>query len=138
MAQKFVLEFEEKHHILEVDGIEYEVPQRTAEIENKIKEHDEALSEHTEYENNMSILEILFGKKAAKTMFPDTKSTNLDKLSKCAKIALAAYYSALNEAKSEELTKSMEKLKPYVNNIDKAMKSINQVNTANFVKNKKK
>ena len=67
---KFVLEFEEKHHILEVDGVEYMIPHRTAELEEKIAEHDANVGKFSEYENNMSMLAILFGEKAAKQNLP--------------------------------------------------------------------
>ncbi len=139
MSNKFVLEFEEKHHILEVDGIEYEIPQRTPELEELIKLHDEDVSNNTEYDNNMKMLEILFGQQNAHQMFPDKDKTNLDKLSKCAKIALSAYYSSLNSVKDEELANTMKEIRPIINEIDKVTKNINHINQAKFVnKNKKK
>lgn len=145
MAEKFILEFEEKHHILEVDGKEYEVPQRTAELEDKISEREKTLGEKTEYESNMSLLEILFGKKAAKTMFPSEKTTNLDKLSKCAKMALAAYYTTLENAKEEDREKNMakvervlEKAKQFVDGAERMDKISNKKNTEKFINSKKK
>ena len=47
-------EFEEKHHFLEVDGTQYEIPQRTEKLQKKIREHDEKVQEMTEYEANFS------------------------------------------------------------------------------------
>lgn len=145
MAEKFILEFEEKHHILEVDGVEYEVPERTAAIEEKIAEREKELENRSEYDNNFSLLEILFGKKAAKTMFPDKETTNLDKLSQCAKMALAAYYTELENAKEEERGRRMEKteealkrVKGLVSDTEAIGKKISKANTANFVKSKKR
>lgn len=123
---KMTLDYIEKHHILEVDGKEYEIPQRTVEIEAKIKEHDETIEVYTEYENNMKMLEILFGEKAAKEMFPDVKTTNLDKLSKCVKMALAAYYSTLHAEKDEAISKTVKELKTVLKEINRAKESINK------------
>lgn len=135
---KFVLEFEEKHHILEVDGVEYMIPHRTAELEEKIAEHDANVGKFSEYENNMSMLAILFGEEAAKQMFPDGEQTNLDKLSKCAKLAVAAYYATLQSVKDEEVRQSAEELKPILKSLNDVSKNIDKINTANFVRKKGK
>ena len=108
---KMTLEYTEKHHMLEVDGIEYEIPQRTAELEAKIKEHDEKVKEMSEYDGNMSLLEIFFGKKNSKKMFPDKASTNLNKLAKCVRLATAMYladYMLMKDASIKEQLDSME------------------------------
>ena len=138
MSNKYVLEFEEKHHILEVDGIEYEIPQRTSKLEEQIKIHDENVVNNTEYHNNMTMLEILFGKENAHQMFPDKDKTNLDKLSKCAKMALVAYYSNLNSVKNEELNKAVKEVRPLINEIDKVAKSMNHINKTKFVNKRNK
>ncbi len=36
----------------------------TAELAEKVREHDEAISKMSEYESNMNLLEIFFGKEA--------------------------------------------------------------------------
>ena len=109
---KTVLTFEEKHHILEVDEVEYEIPQRTAELEEKIREHDAKLPELTEYEGNMLLLEILFGKEKAQQMFPDGKNTNLDKLAKVSKVAIALYMAEFQNIKNEKLKEQMKEIQP--------------------------
>ena len=91
MSNKTVVKFEEKHHILEVDGVQYEIPQRTAALEKLIRERDAKINEMTEYESNMRLLEILFGADKARQMFPDGEQTNLDKLEMCTKTAIALY-----------------------------------------------
>lgn len=95
---KLTLEYKEVHHILEVDKKEYEIPKRTVKIAKALKEHDEKLSRMDEYQSNMEVLYILFGEEKAKEMFPDGEDTNLDKLLKCVKLALAAFYAEFNEA----------------------------------------
>ena len=115
--QKTVFEYEEKHHILEIDGVEYEIPQRTAELEKKIREHDEKLKDMTEYEGNISMLEILFGKANAKKMFPDKEKTNLDKLSKCTSIAIGLFMYEYNTARTEEMKNKMAEVQPFLTQI---------------------
>ena len=114
---KTVFEYEEKHHILEIDGVEYEIPQRTAELEKKIREHDEKLKDMTEYEGNMSMLEILFGKANAKKMFPDKEKTNLDKLSKCTSIAIGLFMHEYNTARTEEMKSKLNEVQPFLTQI---------------------
>jgi len=110
--QKTKLEYTEKHHVLEVDGIEYEIPQRTAELEKKIVEHDKKLKDMTEYEGNMAMLEILFGKKKAAQMFPDKDKTNLDKLAKCTNVAVDLYMLEYNKLQREKLKVKMAEINP--------------------------
>lgn len=88
---KATLNYTEKHHVLVVDGVEYEIPQRTAELEERLKEHDEKVKDMTEYDGNMEMLGILFGEDNAKQMFPDKKTTNLNKLAECTRMAVAFY-----------------------------------------------
>lgn len=120
MQNKTVFEYEEKQRILEVDGVEYEIPQRTAELEKKIREHDEKLKDMTEYEGNISMLEILFGKANAKKMFPDKEKTNLDKLSKCTSIAIGLFMYEYNTARTEEMKNKMSEVQPFLTEIKNA------------------
>lgn len=100
---KLTLEYTEKKHTLEVDKKEYEIPKRTVKITRALKAHDERLLEADEYESNMEVLKILFGKESVKVMFPEEEDTNLDKLLACTKLALAAFYADFNEIKKEEM-----------------------------------
>ena len=109
---KIKLEYEERNHIIEVDGVEYVVPARTPELEEKLKKHDENIEGRTEYENNIELLNILFGKENTKKMFPTKKDTNLDKLSKCAKISIELFMYDFNEIQKENIEKKLGKVKP--------------------------
>ena len=116
---KYVFEYEEKHHIICVDGVDYEVPQRTAAIEEKLKEHDRKIPEMSEYEGNMNLLSILFGKEQAEQMFPDKENTNLDKLAKCVHYSISLYMSEINIIKSEKAKQALEQLKPVIKSVEK-------------------
>lgn len=122
-------EFEEKHHFLEVDGTQYEIPQRTEKLQKKIREHDEKVQEMTEYEANYSALEILFGKVNAKKMFPDGQDTNLDKLAKCAKYALALYMAEYNAIRDEDITNRMKRLEPFLQQLSNGGELLKQAQT---------
>ena len=135
---KMTLEYTEKHHILEVDGAEYEVPQRTPEITKKLEAHDEKIGERSEYESNIDLLAILFGEENAKKMFPEGDRTNLDKLAKCTKIAMALYMADFNVIQSETLKDALKEIEPALKAVDKVSKMVKSTNTKTFVSKKHK
>ena len=135
---KTTFEYKEKHHILEVDGVEYEIPQRTAALEKKIREHDAVSGNMSEYEGNIKLLEILFGKEAAGNMFPDGDDTNLDKLARCTELAVALFtadYAELQKSKAKEKLKDVQ---PYLSAVNDLTKAANTAQLKNFVNGKKK
>ncbi len=134
--QRTVLDFEEKHHILVVDGVEYEIPQRTVAIESKIEELNLKVSEMSEFEGNMGYLEILFGMANAKKMFPDKETTNLDKLSKCTKMSLAAYRATYNSIMNTDFEATVKEVMPVLKQIEKTVKT--SAKALNETKSKRK
>lgn len=120
------LEYTQKHHTLEVDGVRYEIPQRTPELEEQIREHDLNIRSMTEYDANMQLLEILFGKKNAKKMFPDKKTTNLDKLAKCTKYAVALFTAELNAIEAENIEEQLNELSPVLARLAEVNKTIRE------------
>lgn len=119
------IEFEEKHHKIEIDGIEYEIPQRTPILEDKIRKHDENIGKVSEYESNITLLEILFGKENTKKMFPDKNKTNLDKLAKVTQISIELFMYEFNKLQSTALKNSIEEIKPLLSAADKVTKLSN-------------
>lgn len=109
-----VFEFEQKNRIMEVDGIGYEIPSRTAALEKELAEHDKNSGSMSEYEGNMAILGILFGKANAKKMFPEGDNTNLDKLAKCVKLAVSLFMEEYIALQQEEVQRKMENLTPFM------------------------
>ena len=136
MITKF--EYEQKNHILEVDGKEYKIPGRTAAIEKQLKEHDAKLSEMTEYEANMLTVEILFGKEGAVSMFPKGEETNLDKLAKVVKYALALYMAEITAIKAEKTKEQLKELEPIMKPIRDISNVLKNADTKKFVANNKK
>ena len=125
--QKTKFEFEEKHHIIEVDGVDYEIPQRTAGLEKKIKEHDDKVSSMTEYEGNMQMLEILFGKEAAKQMCPDGPNTNLDMLARLVRVSLTLFMSEYDKMQNEDIEKKTAGLKPILEQVTDLTKAADKI-----------
>ena len=122
-----VFEFEQKHHILEVDGVGYEIPHRTAALEKELQEHDKNASSMSEYDGNMALLGILFGKANAKKMFPEAENTNLDKLAKCVKVAISLFMDEYKNIQQEEINQKMEQMAPFMNtlaNVENLAKNI--------------
>ena len=132
------IECEEKHHKIEVDGIEYEIPQRTPVIEDKIRKHDENIGKVSEYESNYSLLEILFGAESAKQMFPDRKTTNLDKLAKVTRVSISLFMTEFNKLQSNALKDSIDEIKPLLSAADKVEKLTSTKQTKEFVAKKRK
>ena len=124
---KQTFEYREKRHIIEVDGIEYEIPQRTAKLEKEMVEHDKKVSEMTEYEANMSMLSILFGKDKAHQMFPDGENTNLDKLAKCVKFSVALYMAEYHTIQEEEAKTKMQLVEPLIEQMKETGELLKQV-----------
>lgn len=131
-------EFEEKKHILEVDGVEYIIPQRTEKIEQQLRDHDKKLNDMTEYEANLNTLEILFGNDATKKMFPEKDTINLDKLAKCVKYALALYRAEQTAIREEEIKKKLDAVQPLLKSVGDISKLANKAEMKKFVSNKKK
>ena len=112
---KVVFEYEHSQHILEVDGIGYEIPSRTAALEKELKEHDAKVGAMSEYEGNMALLGILFGKANAKKMFPEGEKTNLDKLARCVDVAISLFMMEYTSIQQESANKKMKQVAPYMN-----------------------
>ncbi len=125
--EKNVFEYQEKHHILTVDGNDYEIPQRTAELEEKIKEHDNNLDNMSEYEANIQLLEILFGKTKAKKMFPEGKKTNLDKLSQCTAYAISLFMAEFNRVRNEKVEAVMTDVAPLLQQMTDATNTVKNI-----------
>lgn len=117
--------YEEKQYNIDFEGKEYILSQRTPATMARIKELSEN-TELTEYENNMKLLDVLFGEGRSKEMFPNKENTNLDKLAAFATFALDIFMKEYRELKAE---RSVKELKPY----NDALKNIK-----NVAKSKKK
>lgn len=136
--EKHEFKFTEKHHILTVDGADYEIPQRNAELEEKLRLHDEKLNAMSEYEANMELLEILFGKAKTKKMFPEGKKSNLDKLSQCADFAIGLFMAEYNRMQIEKLQKRMADVEPLLKQVSETSEAVSHIASNTELKKLKK
>ena len=134
MKQVKKVEFEETTYLIELDGVEYEIPQRTAELEEKIREHDEKLPAMSEYDGNISMLEILFGKANVKKMFPEGKKVNLDKLAKVTKYSISLFMAEFNKIQAEEIQHSMQEIEPLLKQVTEAGKAVKTITSKSDMK----
>ena len=123
---KKTVDYREKHHFLSVDGVDYEIPQRTPKIEEQLKDHDAKLDDMTEYEANMSLLNIFFGDKAAE-MFQADKEINLDKLNMCVQYAKALYFADYYAQKDEEHKEEFKRAEPYLSKANDLIRLANEI-----------
>ena len=67
---------------VEIDGVIYDVPERTGEFDNKIAELEKRRTTMREYDFLKEIITAIFGKANAQKIIKDGINTNLDYLSK--------------------------------------------------------
>ena len=65
---------------VQIDGVNYDVPERTERLERQLKQHDDRLKSVSQYRSDYDLVEIILGKDAAKQIFPKGEEENLDRL----------------------------------------------------------
>ncbi len=115
-----------KKIFVKINGEEYEVAERTAEIDEKLQAHNDNLDNMTSYEASYNLVKILLGDENAKKIFPNGKKENLTWMYRVAKAVDEAYqaeYQELRDAEYEESLKKMDNLaqrtKPVIDMIER-------------------
>ena len=115
-----------KKIFVKINGEEYEVAERTAEIDEKLQAHNNNLDNMTSYEASYNLVKILLGDESAKKIFPNGKKENLTWMYRVAKAVDEAYqaeYQELRDAEYEESLKKMDNLvqrtKPVIDMIER-------------------
>lgn len=115
-------DFETKNEI-EINGVLYEIPERTSELSEKIQGIVKRINDVTEYEYNKLIIEAILGVKAFQEIAPERKKTNADYLS-CVQLALLnLFFEKKTEAEREEREKQAEMLSP----VAEQLKALNPI-----------
>lgn len=128
MATKINIEDFEKEKGIELsNGTELILPQRTAEVYEKIVDMEKERNRISEYDYCKGILEILYGKEGFKKIAPDGKKTNLDYLEKVQLVSLGLLMSDKEEAEREQYEKQAEILEPLTRHIDTLNPIINNL-----------
>ena len=121
------IDTEVRNVIVTIDGVDYPVRERTEETEELLREHDRRAATATQYESDISLLEILLGKDAVKDLFPKGKRESLLRLHKIARGVIDAYEYEMNELSKADIEKQLkqweevgERTKPVIELLDKS------------------
>lgn len=112
-----------KKQTITVNGVSYELPERTGHLEKKLIEHDKKIGKISEYESNKDLIEILLGKEAFAAIFPEGEDANLDNISTLAYYALTAFNANQKALEKAEVDKQMASVQP-------VMEMLQQMNAA--------
>jgi hypothetical protein len=120
------LSYEPKEIIVRIDGEEYKVAERTAEVDRKLQNHNDNLDTMTSYEASLNLCKILLGDDAVKKIFPKGERENLNRMYYIAKAVDNAYqteYQEMRDKEYEETLAKMDKLaersRPVIEMIDR-------------------
>ena len=121
------IDTEVRNVIVTIDGVDYPVRDRTEETEELLRDHDRRRASSTMYESDISLVEILLGKEAAKSLFPNGKKESLLRLHKIAKGVIDAYTYQMDELEKAEIDRQLAqwedigtRTKPVVELLDKS------------------
>lgn len=105
---------------VEIDGVIYDVPERTGEFDNKIAELEKRRTTMREYDFLKEIITAIFGKANAQKIIKDGINTNLDYLSKIYMVTLELIYKNKEESERKIVENKLNMINPLLENIAKA------------------
>lgn len=105
---------------VEIDGVIYDVPERTGEFDNKIAELEKRRATMREYDFLKEIITAIFGKANAQKIIKDGINTNLDYLSKIYMVTLELIYKNKEESERKIVENKLNTINPLLENIAKA------------------
>ena len=105
---------------VEIDGVIYDVPERTGDFDNKIAELEKRRTTMREYDFLKEIITAIFGKANAQKIIKDGINTNLDYLSKIYMVTLELIYKNKEESERKIVENKLNTINPLLENIAKA------------------
>lgn len=140
MATK--VEFKESAvHAIEVNGIVYDVAERTGELEQKIiAEYDEKQETMTEYERYKTLICLLLGEDDFTEIFPGGEKESLNKMAQVAWYAQREFNAEANAIEKQKLAEKIENsgVEEVTEKLDKFNRQVDKtVSKANTAKKKK-
>ena len=105
---------------VEIDGVIYDVPERTGDFDNKIAELEKRRTTMREYDFLKEIITAIFGKANAQKIIKDGINTNLDYLSKIYIVTLELIYKNKEESERKIVENKLNTINPLLENIAKA------------------
>ena len=120
-------DFEQKKAV-EINGDVYDLPERTAELYEKLVDLEKQAGRMTEYDFLAENINIIFGRESAKQILKDGKKTNLDYLAKIYFVAVNLICEVKNAAKEDEISRQIDKVAPILDKLDKASPILKKIN----------
>ena len=118
MATKVLIEDFQKEKAIELsDGAQFILPERTAEMYEKIVALEEKRKDLSEYDYCKAVIETLFGEEGFNHIAPEGKKTNLDYLEKVQLVSLNLFMAEKVEAEKLEIQKRVNTLSPITDQI---------------------
>lgn len=105
---------------VEIDGVIYDIPERTGDFDNKIAELEKRRTTMREYDFLKEIITAIFGKANAQKIIKDGINTNLDYLSKIYMVTLELIYKNKEESERKIVENKLNTINPLLENIAKA------------------
>ena len=105
---------------VEIDGVTYDLPERTGDFDNKIAELEKRRTTMREYDFLKEIITAIFGKANAQKIIKDGINTNLDYLSKIYIVTLELIYKNKEESERKIVENKLNTINPLLENIAKA------------------
>ena len=105
---------------VEIDGVIYDIPERTGDFDNKIAELEKRRTTMREYDFLKEIITAIFGQANAQKIIKDGINTNLDYLSKIYIVTLELIYKNKEESERKIVENKLNTINPLLENIAKA------------------
>lgn len=118
----------EQEKAVEINGEIYDLPERTAELYEKLIDTEKKAEKMTEYDFLAENINIIFGRENANKILKNGKKTNLDYLAKIYKVSVDIICEEKNSAKDIELSKQLDKISPLFDKLDKANPLLKKIN----------
>lgn len=97
--------------VLEINGKEYPIAQRTGALEKRIiAEHDAKLGKMTEYERYKVLVDLLLGNGTFAELFPDGENGNLDMMAEVAYVAQHEFNAEKREIERKRIEDDMSNI----------------------------
>lgn len=113
--------------IVEIEGNEYEVAEKTVAVAEKIQKAQNDHVGKPEYQLWLAMIEIILGKSACKKLFPNGKSENLDRMERIYMGVLKAFGHNSEELEEEQRQSRSEGISEQIRPIVELMKQVNMM-----------
>ncbi len=99
------------------DGQVLNIPERTAELTEKLEVLENTKNERSEYEQYQAVLETLFGRSGFKKIAPKGKKENVDYIAAVYVACVKALFAEKERIQAEEIKRKLNRITPIVNKV---------------------